>query len=361
MARKGLYSKTLTLPDGTRKYFYGKTKKEVNEKYEQAKADMKQGRNLKDRSTFGQFAQLWFDTCKRGKVQHNTEVGILGLINTNVMPVLSAKEMSKITPMDCAKVFTEMDRNGKASSTQNRTRNYMAQIFDSAVENGLIVKSPMTKSVRIGGRKNQKRMALSPEQVNELLTAVRGGKRNIEYYVRILLGTGLRKGELLGLHWEDVDMDACELTVRHNLVYEDGLPVLHSYTKTASGKRTIPFADDTRKAFQAMWLQRKGNLVFHEADGSPISITVEHWLFRHIKQASDEVAISPHILRHTCITNWFDMGLDVKEVQYLAGHATANMTLNVYTDYLSDKRYESTKAKIQCTTSVPHPVVQAVL
>ena len=67
-------------------------------------------------------------------------------------------------------------------------------------------------------------------------------------------------------------------------------------------------------------------------------------------KATEELGIkdlTPHTLRHTAVTNWIKSGLDVKEVQYLAGHATAQVTLDIYADYLAECRYEETRKKVQ--------------
>ncbi len=60
-----------------------------------------------------------------------------------------------------------------------------------------------------------------------------------------------------------------------------------------------------------------------------------------------DFAVHPHLLRHTCVTRWFEQGLDIKEIQYLAGHATVDITLEIYTHYMDKERRKETAAKIR--------------
>lgn len=366
MARKGYFTKTLTLPDGTRKYIYGKTKEELNQKVLEAQLQLRMGVDLKNHDTFGEFAQLWYNSTKKGQVSPASEVNLKSRINNHLMPLLAGMKLKNITPMHCQQVFTAMSDHGMAEGTIKNIRQVLNEIMESAVENGLIPKNPAkSKSVKPGGRKTDKRVALTPEQVNTLFHNIEASnmraktKKKLHDYVVIALGTGLRIGEQLGLLWDCVDLDACELQVRRNLSCVSGKYTLNEYTKTASGVRTIPFSDDVLDAFLRLREDRNGDYVFHNEKGG-------HLLFQNIRElirgmAGEGVVCTPHILRHTCLTNWFDAGLDVKEVQYLAGHADPTITMKVYVDYSKEKRYADTKNKIRsmrttnCTTSVPQP------
>lgn len=345
MARKKLKCKTFMLPDGTRKYIYGKTQKEVDEKYIQARLEMNAGVDLKNRDTFGEFAQMWFTTFKKDRVTPRVADQIKRNINIHLMPHLSAYRMRDITPMMCANVFAAMTKAGKGEDLQRKVYQIMRAIFSVAVENGVIYKSPVTSSVQPGGRKSKKKKALTVAQTNALKATVNG--RDIEPFVAIVLSTGLRKGEALGLQWDDVNMSRMELTIRHGLHWENNNQgEIVDYLKSDAAYRTVPFGEDALKQFRKLWAQRDGSNVFHGRDGAPLS----HGQFRGMWKATEELGIkdlTPHTLRHTAVTNWIKSGLDVKEVQYLAGHATAQVTLDIYADYLAECRYEETRKKVQ--------------
>ena len=345
MARKKYKCKTLMLPDGTRKYIYGKTQKEVEAKYIQARLQLNAGVDLKNHDTFGEFAQMWYTTFKKDSVTPRVADQIKGNLNNHVMPLLSGYRMRDINPIMCANVFKRMTETGKGRALQVKVYQIMRSIFAVAVENGVIYKTPMTSSVAPGGVKGKKRKSLTTEQTAQLTTAVKGA--DIEPFVAIVLATGLRKGEALGLQWDDVDLDRMELHVRHSLVWENNNRGRIADTlKSDAAFRTIPFTMEAARQLKRLWVQRDGPCVFHDVNGQPLS----HGQFRGMWKAAERVGIeglTPHILRHTAITNWIALGLDVKEVQYLAGHATAKITLDIYSDYLESSRYELTRQKLQ--------------
>lgn len=365
MARKGYLSKTLTLPDGTRKYIYGKTKEELDQKVLEAQLQLRMGVDLKNHDTFGEFTQMWYNATKKGQIAPSSEVITKSRINNHLMPALAGMKLKKITPMHCQQVFTEMAENGMAEGSIRLVYQLMNEIMESAVDNGLIAKNPAkVKSVKIGGRKTEKRVALTPDQVDTLFKNIKDStwrepiKHRVHDFVVVALGTGLRIGELLGLQWDCVDLDSCEIEVRRNLSCVPGQCTLNEYTKTESGVRTVPFPDDVLEVLTRLHEDMNGDYVFHGSNG-------KHLYFQDMQSrlrglAGDGVVCSPHILRHTCITNWFDAGLDVKEVQYLAGHSDPTVTMKIYVDYSKEKRYADTKSKIRamcttkCTTSVPH-------
>lgn len=346
MAQKNKYKvKTISLPDGTRKYIYGKTKKEVEEKYQQALLYLKAGVDLKNRDSFGEFAQMWFNTFKRGTVTKAVEDQIKRNLNLHVMPHLAQYRMSTITPMQCRNVFSKMTEAGKSEATQIKVYQLMVSIFKVAEENGVIYKTPMTSTVKPDGYKSKKKVALTAAQSADLRAAVKGC--DIEPFVVLVMNTGLRKGEALGLKWENVDLTRRELHVRTELQFENNnRGIIVNSLKSPSAYRTIPFTEDVFRVLLRLWAQQEGELVFHDRDGKPLS----HGQFRGMwKSVPKNIAadLTPHILRHTAITNWIAGGHDIKAVQYLAGHASANVTMNIYADYLAECRYEATRQKIQ--------------
>jgi integrase len=351
MARKGYITRSFTLPDGNRKYVYGKTKQEAEEKLLQAKMQMAAGVDLTRHDTFGEFAQLWFNTFKRGKVKPQSEAQIKSRLNNHIMPYLSNYQMSKITPMQCAGVFTKMTAESSGNGLQRQVYQIMKQIFNVAVENGVILRSPMTDSVKPGGAPAKKRKALTPAQVSAIQETVKG--TTLEAFVQIALGTGLRQGEIYALHWEDVDLDAGEVYVHRTRVTVNNVTMIQEQPKSDAGVRHVPFGKDVKRAFQLLRFQKNGPLVFHNKDGNPTSDAVHSYRWHKYIGSTEFPGVTAHSLRHTAITNWFDQGLDVKEVQYLAGHANATITMNIYTDYLKEKRYEDTKAKIQGVKQQP--------
>lgn len=185
----------------------------------------------------------------------------------------------------------------------------------------------------------------------------------------VLLQTGLRCGELIGLTWGDVDMANRELTVDHQLIYKDwgaGYSFRASKPKTKAGVRTIPFTENVYRAFTE---QRKLNFmlgrrsteeidghsdfIFLAKTGRPLMLSaVNNVIYNVVDKYNKEEAakakkehrkadllprISAHNLRHTACTNMAKQGMNVKVLQYIMGHAHSDVTMDVY-NHIANKQ-----------------------
>ncbi|MDD6239423.1 MAG: site-specific integrase [Oscillospiraceae bacterium] len=346
MARKKYIKRTISLPDGTRKWVYGKTKKEVEDKLTELRLQMRSGVDLKNHDTFVEFTQIWVDTFKKGKTSEANLERIKRNLNNHVIPYLGTYRMKDISPIQCQDVLNHLREQNKSRDLEQKVYDLMKNIFTVAVENGLIYKSPITSTVGPTIEKPKEKDPLTPEQVKTLTRKIKG--QDIEPFVLVALYTGMRKGEVLGLQWHDVDIIGGELMVRNALKWPgNNAGVISPILKSEAAYRKIPFGGELRAVFLQLWAQRDGPCVFHR-DGKPLS----HGAFRVMwKKAASALPaaedFTPHILRHTCITNWIFAGYDVKTVQYLAGHADAKTTLNHYAKYLEAAQYEQTKKQVQ--------------
>jgi integrase len=168
---------------------------------------------------------------------------------------------------------------------------------------------------------------------------VKGSRWHALYVCALMLG--LRLGELLGLRWEDVDLDAAILAVRQNSVRVDG-ELRYQPPKTRRSRRTLPLpapvvtALREHKARQAAdrlalgpdWIDT--GLVFTTGRGTPIE---PRNLTRHFYGVRDRAGLPGvrfHDLRHTCITLLLNLGVPPHTVQTIAGHSHINVTMTIY-------------------------------
>ena len=150
MARKGNLCKTITLPDGSRKWVYAKTEDELNRKVIDIQMQIGLGIDLTNNDTFGEFALMWYRTYK-SNLREATRRNIKSLLNTHIMPHLSGYKMRDITPMHIQRLFNILPA-ALSVGTKTNLRSILTDIFRTAVENNVIIKSPITRSLRIGGR-----------------------------------------------------------------------------------------------------------------------------------------------------------------------------------------------------------------
>ena len=169
------------------------------------------------------------------------------------------------------------------------------------------------------------------------------------YYVE--LATGLRRGELLGLKWEDIDFEHGNLRVKRQIARIDG-EVVEAPLKTKNAYRTLPLADD---AIQVLKQQGKKTgsspWVFPSPIGGPISPdSVLHMLHRVLKRAGLP-RVRFHDLRHTFATLALQNGVDIKTVSGMLGHFSAGFTLDTYAHVTTAAQKEAARTMEKVLTA----------
>lgn len=374
VARSNLFTRTLTLPNGKRKYFYGKTPEEAEKKLQKAKFELGLGIDISSSITFGELAETWYHIYKKPRLKSpNSRSAVLNVLNNHLLPYLADLQIRKITAANIQATLNAM--NGLSASIQNKALQHLRSIFQLAMEEGIISKSPITMAVRTNGKPTEEAVPLTVEQARRLIDAVAG--TNAEPFIKIGLWSGLRRGEILGLQWADVDLDDKVIHVRHNALLQDNKPTIVSDAlKTAKSKRDVPIPDVLATYLTGLQAASKSKYVVPMSNGEPMTKNAFRAMWRLIenrtvhlekdpetgKERMQELGSSPtnhgnvvrtldfhvhpHLLRHTYITRLFDAGTDLSTVQYLAGHATPDITLRVYVHYLKTQKQSAAAEKV---------------
>lgn len=240
---------------------------------------------------------------------------------------------------------------GLSCSTTLCIGSILKSAFQDAFEDELLVKNPFCFPMkRILEQDQRKREGMTTEQKEAFLKFVSEDPRSIRYYdmIVVLLETGLRISELSGLTMKDVDMKNRLIHVNHQLS-RDGRFV---ETKSKNGIRSIPMSDRVYASLQNVireresskivpFSERDSRLVFVTRKGTPVSIVGWGSIFRNISKRwamEDKAAVhvTPHVCRHTFCTDMVKAGVNIKTVQYLMGHASSEITLDIYTNIKVD-------------------------
>ncbi|MCI8689205.1 MAG: tyrosine-type recombinase/integrase [Oscillibacter sp.] len=356
--KTGYYRKRVKLPNGKWKDVRGKTKEEVRRKLYDLETSIRQGLVLDDDTTVAELAAEWYSNRKAG-LSFSRQGDYRTAINLRICPVIGGMKVKDVKPEHCQRVMAQAAE--LSFSAQQKTVSTMKQIFACAVDNGLILRSPAEK-IKAGGKKPEEKTALTREQCAQLEAAVQGTRA----YIFVMLGlyAGLRREEICGLQWKDIDLEAVppRLTVRNAVRFADSKAVFPSPLKSKAAHRTIPLPPNLVHALQEAAKEHKSPFVVPSADGQHITYQGMRNLVRIIdrrapmtegkqkSRAAKEQALgrpiaprktqkniqkidfrpTPHLLRHTYITRLIETGVDIKRVQYLAGHDDIRMTLNVY-------------------------------
>jgi integrase len=341
------YTVTLTLPDGRRKYFRGSTRKEAERKRDEAKLKLAMGVNIGDNTTVKELAAIWLRDYKKDEVRESSYLNIERVLNCHVLPELGKMKVRDVKPAHIKHLMNS--KSSLAKNTQRIILNHIKALFNLAVENEMILRNPCVKSIHATGEEQKESIPLTPGQSQELLDKSKGSR--IRLFVLLGLYAGLRRGELLGLQWQDIDFTQGTVSVRRSVTPTKANPngELCATLKTDAAERTIPLPWSVIDELRAAKAASKSVYVVHGPSGGhfTFSLLTYHWN-KLMKGLPFEA--HPHLMRHTRITRWFEQGLDLKEIQYLAGHASLDMTLGIYTHYQAELRMKDTAEKIRATS-----------
>ena len=341
-----MVTRTVTLPDGRRKYVRGKTEAEAKAKIAEIKRQIDAGVDVSSDPLFSEFYREWFDLYRRPALREGTIRDFEGSFKNHVLPYLGQMKLRAIKPIHVQAIFTKSDL---CHEKQMTLRSRLASVFESAVENGLILRSPVTSTLKIGGAKRKKQDALTPKQAETLTEAVQDTKAY--GFVLLCLLAGLRRSEALGLRKRDVDFNRHVIHVRSQRAEGHDAPL-----KTDAAERDIPMCDTLERWLWDNRLTSPSEYVIAKPDGQPYNPSGINSIWQYVtNRQADHVSekprgtqidrpidfdVHPHTLRYTFATRLFEAGADIKTVQYLMGHAKPEETLAIYVKYCEESRLD---------------------
>ncbi|HZU65891.1 MAG TPA: tyrosine-type recombinase/integrase [Ktedonobacteraceae bacterium] len=335
----GRYSGFITLEDHKRKYFYGKTEREVERKIWVAQRELEQGKLATGpQQTVKQFLEYWLEDVRKPQLRPGSYQLYRCIIHAHLIPALGHLKLQKLTPQHIQKFYAEKQRTGASPNRIRTMHNVLHKALEHARRLGLvgINASAGADLPRVDTPEGK---TLTPEQAHRLIAAAK--KEWMRTVLIVALATGMREGELLGLHWEDVHLDEGYLDVKWTLSYVATHGFVMGEPKTRSGRRTITLAPFVREVLskhrvaQEQERVKKGwkedtGLVFPNTAGGFLSSSTLRARFYSLLKRAGVPAMHFHELRHSAATLLLSMGIPMKTVQAILGHASYAITANIY-------------------------------
>jgi len=335
--KDGRWQAQISIGDGKRKTFYGKTKKEVQEKLRVAINEQKQGKlALSSNQTVKQFLDDWLENVHKHRIRPNTYGIYRQLLDNHILPAIGHVKLNKLTSREVDTLYSAKLKAGYASETVRAMHRTLHRAFDDAVR-WKLVSSNICDDVEVPRSVEYEIQVLTKEQAQILLDAAKG--HSLEALLTLALATGMRRGEMLGLRWNDINFEDRSLYIRRTMYRVTGQGAIENEPKTLKSKGEImlpQFAIDAlllHKSLQAdikikagdRW--RENDIVFCNRFGrfmTPQQLTV--WFKKLLKDANLP-DMRFHDLRHSAATILLGMGVHPKLVQELLRHSNISQTM----------------------------------
>jgi len=342
--KSGLYMAryTVQMPDGLRKRktIYGKEREDVADKLAKALSDRADGLVYDDENmTLGEYLERWLHTSVRWSVRESTYESYRRQLIRYVVPAIGHMKLRKLTTLHVQGMYRAMLDRGLSTRTVQYTHAVLHRALRQAVRWGMVPRNVSEDADRPQVRREEMR-PLNRDQARRLLETTRGDRLEALYVLAI--HTGMRPGELLGLKWEDVDLEGASLRV--NRALSNGKLTT---TKTKRSRRRIDLSAGTVRALKAhrkrqleermqkAGLWQEDGLVFPSSAGTPLSHRNVVRAFKDLlKRARLPESTRLYDLRHTCATLLLNASVHPKYVQELLGHASISLTLDTYSHVL---------------------------
>ena len=310
-----------------RKTFYGKTQSEARQKGQDYLKQLDGQRvNVAPGMKLGDWMEKWLVSYKKGTIRQNSYYQ-LELLIKKVPQKLKERRVCDITPVELQGFINDFSV-GASKSYMNKMKVLISSVFLEAQENGLCVSNP-ARRLKVPKIIEKPRESYTPDEVVKIIDFADGyNKPVIAFGIVTLLFTGLRRGELLGLMWDDLSCNS--IVVNRAVFLHNNCPVVREFeAKTRSSLRSVPLLPDLVSKIRS--IPDSGKYIFGTSKGTlmhPRNFNREYDLFfKKLQEVSPDVRrLSPHSCRHTCATLALSSGVDVRVVQVLLGHSNIQTT-----------------------------------
>ena len=299
------------------------------------------------RMTLGEWMDKWLDEYMIFTVRESTLDSYRCLTENQVKRFIGEKQLSSLTTAELQKFYIKIKNEGRVKPTREgsyeladsmvrKIHMMLHEALDTAVSERLIAKNP-TIGTTIPKNNYPEKQVLGNEQLETFLEAIKHEEYWCDFfYVEVM--TGLRRGEICGLKWSDIDFDGKKLRIERSVSVKKGGGVSIGETKTQTGTRNIFMPPSVAQVLQKRKQTAITEWVFPAFlnPEQPIHPAAAYRKLKVILKHAELPMLRFHDLRHTFATHAMKGGVDAKTLSGILGHTNASFTLDTYTHVTSD-------------------------
>ena len=330
------------------RYVLGRTQKELMKKLHDhiemyRDADLTEDCNM----TLGEWLDRWINEYMIFTVRETTLDSYKAMIKNQVKPYLGDRPLSALTTQELQKFYNTVKKKGRvkadklhgtelADSLVRKIHMMLHEALDMAVAQRLLIKNP-TNGTTIPKTNYAPKQILNDEQLERFMERIRYDEVWYDFFYTELT-TGLRRGEICGLRWEDFDADTGKLKIRRAIHKKKGGGLIVGETKTETGTRAILLPPSTAELLRKRKETAVGDWIFPNIykPEEPMHPDYAYHRLKTLLKQAELPLIRFHDLRHTFATHALVSGVDAKTLSGILGHTNASFTLDTYTHLTTD-------------------------
>jgi integrase len=292
-------------------------------------------------TTLEAFLNSWMEAT-RDRLARRTAERYASLVKLHIVPVVGHLKLSRLTPEHVRKIYKAIKDKGLSNQTCLHVHRALHTALQYGVREERILNENVVGRVKAPQVERREPAPVSREQIRFLMAAAKGTR--LETPIAVAAVTGLRRGELLALRWQHVELEKASLFVAASLEHSRAASgrIRFKGPKSKTSRRTIPMAPECVKLLRSHKVQQEeekslagdlyvdDDLVFPDAEGAPWAPDTFTTQFSKLTKSAGMRGFRFHDLRHAFASLTLGDGVSIKEVQTLLGHSSPVVTLSVY-------------------------------
>ena len=330
------------------RYVLAKTQAELTQKLHDMietyrDADLSEECNM----PLSKWLEKWINEYITCYVRPNTLFSYTAMIKNQINPYLGSRPLSALTTQEIQKFYNTIKKNGRVKTDKNhgtaladsmvrKVHMMLHEALNMAVKQRLLVNNP-TNGTTLPKNNYAPKQILNDEQLDKFMNQIRQDKKWHDFFYTEIT-TGLRKGEICGLRWEDFDENRGTLKIKRSIGKTVNGIMIIGETKTETGSREILLPPSTVDLLRQRKVNLRSKWIFPDLRDieKPMNPQCAYGRLKTILKQANLPSIRFHDLRHTFATHAIAGGVDVKTLSGILGHANASFTLDNYTHVTTD-------------------------